>query len=232
MPEQGVSTARDIVAPELSARIASALGKEPVAWRTPHTGLSPARRHAVRFADGSSAFVKAAVDARTAGWLRTEHAILASVEASFVPRVVAWLDDASWPALVTEDLSAAYWPADRFPVVWQPGQIDLLLATLCRVGELAPPVPLPDAAAGFAPQWPLIAGERDDVVALGLCSHGWLDRVLDALCDAEARVPLAGDSLVHDDVRSDNLCFLGERVVLVDWGGALRGNREHDLAWR
>ncbi len=31
-------------------------------------------------------------------------------------------------------------------------------------------------------------------------------------------------------VCSDNLCFLGERMVLVDWGGALRGHPQHDLA--
>jgi len=83
----------DGVLDELSARLASALGKEPVAWRTPHTGLSPATRRVVRFADGSSAFVKAAVDERTETWLRTEHAILTSIaERSLVPRVLAWID--------------------------------------------------------------------------------------------------------------------------------------------
>jgi thiamine kinase-like enzyme len=33
-----------------------------------------------------------------------------------------------------------------------------------------------------------------------------------------------GDDLVHGDVRSDNLCFVGDRVVPVDWNWACRGN--------
>jgi thiamine kinase-like enzyme len=31
-------------------------------------------------------------------------------------------------------------------------------------------------------------------------------------------------------VRSDNLCFAGDRVVLVDWNWACRGNRTVDVA--
>jgi thiamine kinase-like enzyme len=47
---------------------------------------------------------------------------------------------------------------------------------------------------------------------------------------AEAEAPLAGDDLLHFDVRSDNLCFVGDRVVLVDWNWACRGNRTVDVA--
>lgn len=62
--------------PELRELIASALGKEPVAWHRPHTGLSPAQRLVVQFADGSSAFVKAAVNRQSERWLRTEYQVL------------------------------------------------------------------------------------------------------------------------------------------------------------
>jgi aminoglycoside phosphotransferase (APT) family kinase protein len=221
-----------VLLPELRAQLASALGKEPVGWRTPHTGLSPATRRVVRFADGSSAFVKAAVDDRTETWLRTEHAIISGVEErSLVPRVLAWIDHGPRPVLVTEDLSGAYWPADQRPVTWKPGQMALLFAALRRLASLPPPpVPLPGAEQGFEPQWPLLAREADAFLALGLCGQDWFRDAIDSLTAAEASVPLAGDSLVHDDVRSDNVCFLGDRVVLVDWGGALRGNHEHDLA--
>ena len=218
------------VPPALRAEIISALGKEPVGWRRPHTGLSPARRFVVQFADGSSAFVKAAVDDPTESWLRAEHEILSRVGWSFVPRPLAWIDRGERPVLVTEDLSGAHWPADQFPVLWKPGQFGLLFETLRRVAEVVPPVPLPAAEEGFAPQWPLIAAEADAFLALGLCSDDWLRDAIDGLREAESSVPLAGDSLVHSDVRSDNLCFVGDRMVLVDWGGALRGNREHDLA--
>ncbi len=39
-----------------------------------------------------------------------------------------------------------------------------------------------------------------------------------------------GDALVHLDVRSDNLCFVGDRVVLIDWNLACRGNPRVDVA--
>ena len=49
---------------ELSALVADTLGKVPVQWGRPHTGLFPAERLIVQFANGSRAFVKAAVDAQ------------------------------------------------------------------------------------------------------------------------------------------------------------------------
>jgi len=42
---------------------------------------------------------------------------------------------------------------------------------------------------------------------------------------------LRGNALTHTDVRSDNLCFLGDRVVLVDWNWTRRGHPAADLAF-
>ena len=47
---------------------------------------------------------------------------------------------------------------------------------------------------------------------------------------AEAEAVLDGTDLLHLDVRSDNLCFVGSRAVLVDWNWACRGNGLVDLA--
>ena len=214
---------------ELRALVASALGKEPVHWYKPHTGLSAARRFVVRFADGSSAFVKAAVDDPTEGWLRTEYEILSSVGGTFVPRPLAWIEDAERPVLLVEDLSGAHWPADHYPVTWKSGQFGLLFATLREIAAAASPASLPAAERDFRPQWPSIAREAGEFLALGLCSEAWFRGAIDGLVDAEKRVPLAGDALVHGDVRSDNVCFVGDRTVLVDWGEALRGHPHHDL---
>lgn len=215
--------------PELDALVAGALGRVPVQWWRPHTGLSPAERLVVRFADGSSAFVKAAVDPETEAELRVEHEILRG-DADFLPRTLAWVEAGRQPLLITEDLSGAHWPADHSPVTWLPGQFDLLFETLERVVDTPALASLPAADSGFVPLWPTIARDADRFLALGLCSETWLRSAIDALTDAEAAVPLAGESLVHGDVRSDNLCFVGTRMVLVDWGGAQRGHRHHDLA--
>jgi aminoglycoside phosphotransferase (APT) family kinase protein len=214
---------------ELRALLASALGKEPVHWYRPRTGLSAARRFVVRFADGSSAFVKAAVDDATDQWLRTEHEILSCVRGSFVPRALAWVESGERPVLVIEDLSGAHWPADHHPVTWKSGQFALLFATLREVAAVTPPASLPAAEAGFRPQWPSIAHEAEEFLALGLYSESWFRGAIDGLLAAENSVPLAGSALVHGDVRSDNVCFAGDRTVLVDWGQALRGHPHHDL---
>jgi Ser/Thr protein kinase RdoA (MazF antagonist) len=55
---------------------------------------------------------------------------------------------------------------------------------------------------------------------------------LATLINAERTIRLDGDALVHMDVRSDNLCFHGERTLLVDWNWARRGNPAFDrIAW-
>jgi Ser/Thr protein kinase RdoA (MazF antagonist) len=41
---------------------------------------------------------------------------------------------------------------------------------------------------------------------------------------------LDGPSLVHLDVRSDNVGFAGDRAVIVDWNWAHRGNPTVDIA--
>ncbi len=225
-----ISTERRPPTPELRALVASALGRQPVRWHAPSTGLSPAQRFVVSFADGSGAFVKAAVDDTTEAWLRTEHQVLSVLADGLGPRPLAWIGEGVRPVLVTEDLSGARWPADHLPVAWQSRELDFLFEALRRLAEVAPPLTLPAAEAGFEPQWPSILGEADDFLALGLCSGTWLREAIDGLVEAEGNVPLPGDSLVHNDVRSDNLCIIDERVVLVDWGGALRGNRQQDLA--
>ena len=216
-------------ASQLRTLVTSALGKEPVHWHRPHTGLSAAQRFVVRFADGSSAFVKAAVDDSTEGWLRTEREILSSVEGSFVPRLLAWMEDGERPVLLVEDLSGAHWPADHRPVTWKSGQFALLFATLREIAAATPPVSLPGAEMDFRPQWPSIAREAEEFLALGLCSEVWFREAIDELVEAEKSVPLAGHALVHGDVRSDNVCFVGDRTVLVDWSAALRGHPHHDL---
>jgi hypothetical protein len=226
--------------PELAKRVEEQLGKRAVDWRKPHTGLTPAQRFVVRLEDGSSVFVKAAVDDWTERGLRTDHLVLSTVK-DLVPEVIAWIDEPPHPVLILEDLHDAHWPADHFreidgqtlPVLWKEGQRDLLMAALERLARIpAPPelAELPPLAEVFAPEWPEIAAAPGPFLGLGLCSAAWLERSLAALLAAERALDLSGDALVHNDVRSDNVCFRGERVLLVDWTDARRGSPRFDLA--
>jgi thiamine kinase-like enzyme len=111
-------------------------------------------------------------------------------------------------------------------------RITQVLDTLQQVAATTPPSTL----ASLEERRPLLAGwahvAHDPATFLGLrlCSAAWLSHALDTLMAAEAQAQLAGDNLVHFDVRSDNLCFVGERVVLVDWTWACRGNGMVDIA--
>lgn len=105
-------------------------------------GLSAADRLVVTFSDGSAAFVKVARTEETAGWLRNEHRILDHLRGtSLAPEVLGWQDDGTGqPLLVTENLSAGYWPAagaedpgGGTSTVWRPGDIDVLSAARSTV---------------------------------------------------------------------------------------------------
>jgi len=61
-----------------------------------------------------------------------------------------------------------------------------------------------------------VAQDPAPFLRLGLGSAAWLAHTIPALVAAEAGAPLAGEELVHGDVRSDNLCFISNRVVLSD----------------
>jgi hypothetical protein len=223
--------------PELAKSVEDRLGKRAVRWQKPHTGLTPAQRFVVQFEDGSSVFVKAAVDDWTERCLRTDQQLISALD-DLVPALISWIDAPPRSVMILEDLHDAHWPADHFrqvggatlPVLWKPGQRELLFSALERLAALRPPVELPALAELFAPEWPAIAADPVPFLGLGMCSGRWLERALGPLLAAERDLDLSGDSLVHNDVRSDNVCFRGERVILVDWSNARRGSAHFDLA--
>ena len=214
------TVAPDTPTPDLVAAVEAVLQKRANQWRKPHTGITAAQRFVVTFDDGSSAFVKAPTDAATREYSRMEHHVLSQLRGEFVPRVL----HTSETLLITEDLSEAWWPADNpgadGPVTWKPGQVEALLVALDRLADAAPELPLPELASGKPPVWPRIAAEPE---AFGVAATLAL-----ALESAEAQLDFAGDAIVHNDVRSDNVCFIGDRAVLVDWTNARRGHPAYD----
>jgi hypothetical protein len=100
----------DVPLPALVDRVATLMGKRPVAWRRTTGGYSTAERWIAGFADGSSAFVKSGEN-HLATFLRAEYKhVYSKLEASFLARLVAWSDDGVTPILILEDLSRTHWP--------------------------------------------------------------------------------------------------------------------------
>lgn len=207
------------------ARMRRLLGAEIVAVTEARGGYTNNRRWVVRAADGTAAFVKHAADEPTAEWLRREHRAYRSLVGDLGPRLLGW-DDDGLPMLALEDLSDAAWPPP-----WDAGRVAAVRQLLADLGRRTPTPGLPQVPPAVAAGWTEVAADPAPLLSLGLCSPAWLDRALPSLLAAAAPDLLHGDAVVHLDVRSDNLCFRGDRALLVDWNHAAVGNPQVDLAF-
>lgn len=213
--------------PAVRDRVERLLRDEVVAARVAGAGFTPADRWVVALASGRTAFVKAATNQVIAGWLRAEQRLYSSVSAVFVPRLLAWDDDGAKPVLLLEDLSDAHWPPP-----WRPRDVDAVLAALDRLHALSPPAGFPPAGEVFASDgWARVAADPAPFLAVGVATAAWLEGVLPTLLAAESAFRIEGRSLLHLDVRSDNLCIRDGGALLVDWNHASVGNPLLDLAF-
>jgi hypothetical protein len=213
--------------PEDRQRIERATGRAVATWRIPAGGYTAAERYVVEL-EGGTAFAKIATNRGNAKALRAEHRWTAFLAGRFAPRILAFEDDDDRPLLLIEDLSHGHWPPP-----WRAGDVQRLRDALAEKAALRPlPDDLPalaDLRAALA-GWSEVARDPAPFLGLDMCTRPWLDAALPVLLAAEAAVVLEGDDLVHFDVRSDNVCFLDDRVVLVDWSGPVRGPAAFDLA--
>jgi hypothetical protein len=213
-------------------RIRLATGKRPSELRpAPGHGAPSNRRWIVTFDDGMTAFAKVAAFDYTAEWLRLErrnYELLAG--APFVPAMLGWYDDGEQPALVIENLRDAIWPPP-----WTPDRIEAVRSSLAAIQAIPPPV---EIAAPFGEMfdieegWEPLRADPGRVFALGVFDRAWFDVNAETLETASREADLKGDTLLHGDVRSDNLCVRDDHAVLVDWNWACRGRPSLDLvAW-
>ena len=214
--------------PTLTAAVTEAAsGRRPTQWfqRVGGGGYTPAHRLIVTFSDGSTAFVKAAVDTKTAAWIRAELRVYQSLgRQSFLPAFFGGaVGDDAFPestVLLLEELSAGFWPPP-----WTAERINAVLEALQSVHHAAPlsPPPLPTLTQSLAgePSWAQVAADPTPFLALNFCSSSWLEKALPVLIKAAASIPSDGTDLLHQDIRSDNLCFRADgSAVLVDWNWA------------
>jgi hypothetical protein len=210
----------------LRERVADLVRKQPRGWRRVSGGYTPAERWVVSFDDGPSCFVKAPTDDGTAAALRRECVVYSQLQEAFVPRMLGWKDQGATPVLVLEDLSEAAWPPP-----WTEAQIGSVLETIDLIRRTSlnglPSIRDNQACLDW---WPLVKQQPDDFLALGLSSRSWLENALPVLSAASVAAPFDGNDVVHFDVRSDNICFLGDRCILIDWNFACRGNGDVNIA--
>jgi hypothetical protein len=197
-------------------------------WRPVTGGYSGAGIWVVERQPGANVFVKAATTELTATFLRDEHAVYAGIAASCMPEMIGWDDDGEFPVLIVEDLSWAIWPPP-----WDDTRVEAVLDAAAELAAIQGPAWLPswaDTQPEFQ-KWCVIAEDPTTFLAGGLGDVEWLDTVLPILLAAESALDLSGDSVVHSDIRSDNLC-LTPAAKLVDWNWTRRGPADIDVvAW-
>jgi aminoglycoside phosphotransferase (APT) family kinase protein len=219
----------------LRAEVATRLGGEVAAAVTQPTGFSPGLAVRLRLADGRRAFVKAVgpgPNPDSPGIHRGEARIMALLPRSApAPRLLWSLDRHGWVALAFEDVDGAH-PA----LPWRPGELRRVLGMVADLAAALTPAPagppsiaerLRDSFAG----WRRLAADRaagaDELAGL----DRWAARHLDRLAELEAGWPAAteGRTLLHCDLRADNLLLTPTRVVAVDWPHACVGAAWVDL---
>jgi hypothetical protein len=210
-------------------RIARAIGERPVGigWAQGH-GAPTNRRYVVSLRDGT-AFAKVAAFDHTADWLRREHEVYEALgDRPFLPRLLGWDDDGVHPVLLIEDLSDARWPPP-----WDREGIEAVLSAATVIHATAPPAVVGDAEDvldDIREGWNEVRAGPEPAIRTGLCTAGWLERHVDVLEHDADEATIAGDTFVHLDIRSDNLCLVEGSVVLVDWNWASRGDPLFDIA--
>jgi Phosphotransferase enzyme family len=209
--------------PNVVARVERVLGTRSESWkRVESRGWTRNEHWTLVLADGTRAFAKEAAIPPSPEWLRQEARVYGSVSGPFMPAFLGF-EDGECPLLVLEDVS----PGAYLPPPWRVGDVEVVLDALAEVAAL-PADGLPEFPCWRA--WERVAEDPAPFLSLDLVSSVWLERALPDLLAAQAAAPIAGDAFIHSDVRSDNLLLRDDRVVLVDWNHARRGNAALDVA--
>ena len=216
----GVRIGWDDLPPSVRASVERIVGGSVVEAVSQVGGFSPGTADRVRLADGSRAFVKAvsaAHNEQSVALHRAEARATAALPVDVpAPRLLGFHDDGTWVALVFADVDG------RQPLVpWQQTEIEAVLDALQRLAVPATGLPaLPALLADNFAGWRRLAADPPQSL------DPWVASNLDLLVELADRgtAALAGDRLVHVDIRADNLLIRPDgSVMVVDWPGAAVG---------
>jgi hypothetical protein len=215
----GARLGLDEVPQRVRRAIEDVLGAPIVSARSQPGGFSPGLAARLVLADGRRAFAKAVGRERNEeapGMHRREAAVLAQLPAGLpVPRLLGSYDDGDWVALVVEDVDGVQ-PAEP----WRPAELARVVDALGGLAAALTPSPIPAPAVAALDEdqfrgWRSLAAEPHLAASLGADVTGRLDEL--AAIESTWAAAAAGDTLVHNDLRADNILLTSDRVVFVDW---------------
>ena len=219
----------------LRAAIEDVCGAGVVEAQTQPGGYSPGLAARVRCANGARFFVKAVsaeANPDTPRLHRQEGQVLAALEPVIterqlpIPRLHGMVDRPPWVALVLQDVAGTQ---PKLP--WQNAELQQVVAAVDQLAQtLTPaPVPVPPVTERLGAEF---TGWRA-LAASGARQHldSWSRAHLDQLAALEATWTghAAGDTLLHADLRADNILITDQGAIVVDWPWACRGAAFVDL---
>jgi aminoglycoside phosphotransferase (APT) family kinase protein len=234
-PAEGARIAWQDVPQPVRAAIGQVCGAPVIEARDQPGGFSPGMAARVRCADGTAWFAKAAsgeVNPNAPRLHRQEASVLAGLDPLIAagrlpaPRLRGTAESGPWFALVADDM------AGRQPALpWHDGELGAVLAALDQVAAALTPAPVTVPAifeylgTDFTGWRALSRTPGDDRI------DPWSRARLPELAALEATWPAhaAGETLLHADIRADNLLLTRDGVMVVDWPHACRGAAFADL---
>ncbi|HZS95110.1 MAG TPA: aminoglycoside phosphotransferase family protein [Chloroflexota bacterium] len=221
---QGVRITWDQIPPRVRDAIETQLGGRVVEAWNQQGGFSPGLAARIRTESGNRVFLKAAgpdLNPVTPAIHRRESRIAAALPSDApVPRFLWSLDEggAGWIVLAFEDVDG------RLPShPWDPAELERAVAAIAAMHRALTPSPidLPPAAIRLSRTLNGWARLRSDEPGL----DDWPRRHLETLTALEAEAPEAasGTTMIHIDLRADNILLTDTDVVIVDWPSAAVG---------
>jgi hypothetical protein len=212
------------------------LGAAVVSAQTTGTGFTPGFASGLTLDDGTSVFVKAAssADDRRHSWplsdaYRDEVRKLALLPSGIGAPPLLWHEDF--------DVDGTQWIVVAFEFVdgrpprrpWRRDQLDLVLAKLTAVAPLLTPAPPALELESIEEHLVGTVDERLARIASLEPDGDWLAGV-SGLCSEAAAGLIGGDSVVHMDLREDNVLIDSDGGVwFVDWNWPVVGAAWADL---
>jgi aminoglycoside phosphotransferase (APT) family kinase protein len=211
------------------AEIERSCGAAVVEAVTAPGGFSPGLAARVLCADGRRWFIKAVsgqVNPESPRLHRQEAKVLAELDPLIrsgrlpVPRLWATAEHGPWFALILADVGG------RHPVLpWRDDEVGQVLDALDRLADTLTPAPITAPAIGrylsanFTGWRTLAQAPGDERL------DSWARTRLTELAALEATwaAHAGGTTLLHGDIRADNLLVTSDGVVVVDWPHACRG---------
>jgi aminoglycoside phosphotransferase (APT) family kinase protein len=228
-PARGERLAWEGLPDDVRGAIEERLGSTVVSAETQPGGFSPGVAARLRLRDGRTVFAKAVgpePNPDSPEFHRREAHVAAALPPDTpAPRFLFSVDDGAWVALVFEDV-VGHEP--QLP--WRKDELARVLDALTALAEALTPPPLELLTAREAYD-ELLHGWRTLAAEGSVGIDPWAAERLDELAEIEARwgEAAAGGTLVHGDVRADNILLTAERVVFVDWPHACVGAPWLDL---